>query len=56
MLDVEYGVLTTTSLKIPVFWDKQYNSNYVDWLGPLGNFVKNSKKLICLEITGYRIE
>jgi hypothetical protein len=31
-------------------------ANYPDRLGPSCNFVKNSAKLICLEITGYRIE
>jgi hypothetical protein len=33
-----------------------HNTNYPDRLGPSGNFVENSTKLICLEITGYRIE
>jgi hypothetical protein len=31
-------------------------TNYLEWLGPLGKFVKNSTKLTCLEITGYRIK
>jgi hypothetical protein len=31
-------------------------ANYLDRLGLSGNFVENSTKLICLEITGYRIE
>jgi hypothetical protein len=31
-------------------------ANYLDQLGPSGNFVGNSTKLICLEITGYQIE
>jgi hypothetical protein len=30
-------------------------ANYPDWLGPSSNFVENYTKLICLEITGYRI-
>jgi hypothetical protein len=30
--------------------------NYPDQLGPSGNFVDNSTKLICLEITGYQIK
>jgi hypothetical protein len=30
-------------------------ANDPDWLGPSGNFVENSTKLICLEITGYWI-
>jgi hypothetical protein len=39
----------------------QYNSNYLeagypDQLGSSGNFVENSTKLICLEITSYRTE
>jgi hypothetical protein len=44
----------------------QFNSNYpdssypeadyLDRLGPSGNFVDISTKLICLEITCYRIE
>jgi hypothetical protein len=31
-------------------------ANYPDWLGPSGKFVKNSSKLICFEVTGYRIK
>jgi hypothetical protein len=31
-------------------------ANYPDRLGPSGKFVENSIKLICLEITGYRIK
>jgi hypothetical protein len=31
-------------------------ANYLDWLGPSGNFVKNSTKLTYLEITGYWIK
>jgi hypothetical protein len=31
-------------------------ANYPDRLGPSANFVENSTKLICREITGYRIE
>jgi hypothetical protein len=31
-------------------------ANYPDQLGPSGEFVENSKKLTCLEITGYRIK
>jgi hypothetical protein len=31
-------------------------ANYPDRLGPSDNFVENSRKLISLEITGYRIE
>jgi hypothetical protein len=31
-------------------------ANYPDRLGPSVNFVENSVKLICLEITDYRIE
>jgi len=31
-------------------------ANYPDRLGPSGKFVKNSTKLTCLEITGYRIK
>jgi hypothetical protein len=31
-------------------------ANYPNPLGPSGNFVEDSAKLICLEITGYRIE
>jgi hypothetical protein len=39
----------------------QYNSNYPDagypdWLGASSNFVENSTKLICLEITHYRMD
>jgi hypothetical protein len=39
----------------------QHNTNYLEagypnQLDPSGNFVENSTKLICLEITGYRIE
>jgi hypothetical protein len=39
----------------------QFNSNYPeagypDRLGRSDNFVENSTKLICLEITDYRIE
>jgi hypothetical protein len=39
----------------------QYNSNYADTgypdrLDPPGNFVENFAKLICVEITGYRME
>ena len=30
-------------------------ANYPERLGPLGKFVENSTKLICLGITGYRI-
>jgi hypothetical protein len=30
-------------------------ANYPDRLGPSGQFVENSTKLISLEITGYRI-
>jgi hypothetical protein len=30
-------------------------SNNPDRLGPSSNFVENSRKLICVEITGYRI-
>jgi hypothetical protein len=30
-------------------------ANYLDRLGRSGNFVENSTKLICLEITGYQI-
>jgi len=33
----------------------QLNSAYLDQLGPCGKFVKNSTKLTCLEIGGYRI-
>jgi len=40
---------------------KQYNSiypdaGYPDRLGPSGKSFENSKKLPCLEITGYRIK
>jgi hypothetical protein len=31
-------------------------ADYPDRLGPSGNFVENSTKLISLEITGYRIK
>jgi hypothetical protein len=31
-------------------------ANYPERLGASGNFVENSTKLICLEITDYRIE
>jgi hypothetical protein len=31
-------------------------ANYQDRLGPSGDSVENSTKLICLEITGYQIE
>jgi len=31
-------------------------ANYPDRLGPSGKSVENSKKLTCLEITGYRIK
>jgi hypothetical protein len=31
-------------------------ANYVDRLGPSGEFVENSPKLTCLEITGYWIK
>jgi hypothetical protein len=44
----------------------QYNSNYPDagypdhqlsgLASPFSNFVENSTRLICLEITGYQIE
>jgi hypothetical protein len=30
--------------------------NYPDRFGPAGKFIENSIKLICLEITGYRIK
>ena len=30
-------------------------ANYPDRLGPSGEFVENSTKLTCLEITGFRI-
>jgi hypothetical protein len=33
-----------------------WTANYPDWLGSSSNFVENSTKLICLEITGYRVE
>jgi hypothetical protein len=32
------------------------DAGYPDRLGPSGKFVENSTKLICLEITGYRIK
>jgi len=31
-------------------------ANYPDWFRPSRKFVENSKKLICLEITSYRIK
>jgi hypothetical protein len=31
------------------------DAGYPDRFGPLGKFVENSAKLICLEITGYDI-
>jgi hypothetical protein len=31
-------------------------ANYPDRFGPSGKFDENSKKLSCLEITGYRIK
>jgi hypothetical protein len=31
-------------------------ANYPDRLGPSSKFLENSTKLICLEITGYRIK
>jgi hypothetical protein len=31
-------------------------ANYTDRLGPSGNFVENSTKLICFEITSYRTD
>jgi hypothetical protein len=47
-------------------FEVQYNSNYSDAgypdaryqdrFSPLDNFVENSTKLICLEITGYRVD
>ena len=30
--------------------------NYPDRFGPSGKFIENSTKLICLEISGYRIK
>jgi hypothetical protein len=49
------------SQPISVILVVQYNSNYPnagypDQLGTSGDFVKNSAKLICLEITGYWME
>jgi len=33
----------------------QLNSTYPNQLGPWSKFVENSKKLTCLEISGYQI-
>jgi hypothetical protein len=32
------------------------DAGYPDWLGPSGNFVENSVKLISLEIAGYWVD
>jgi hypothetical protein len=31
-------------------------ANYPDWPDPSGNFVENSTKLICFDMTSYQIE
>jgi len=38
------------------YTDAGYNANYPDRLGLSGKSVENCTKLICLEITGYRIK
>jgi len=57
-LEIQYHIrLVYYYSRSPLIWMLVIHiTNYLYWLGLLGQFVENSTKLTCLEITGYWIK